>query len=597
MTVTSLIDLRARGLNALIHPGNPADVTLVWPTGSLADRTFTSTLDGEEVTVTIADDTTMTIEVSAEATGALTVGESVPWELVETTGSASTVLLTGRWATDTDPAKTTGQTFTVDLGGTTIEVAVPGRGELVAHAADDEAHGNPLGALTTHEADTTAHGDPIGELTAHKDKLHLAHITRPAAWGQNRWFTARDEAGARQVKVHLWGDSIYQGVGATSPRTEGCAELIGAELRDRYGDGGTGWLPSALGTTTGTWTSGMGMGGCQSRATATATMKFTDLRGSAIRIFHRNAGKTSSDQFRWRVNGGDYTTVTLPTAFSQDPGAVDIDPGGDGPHTLDIEWVAGTVDIFGVEATFPAGIVTYRFAQSGRAASDYTAGIERKITRVSASGTTTTLTCSSPGSFTDDLTGKHVHGPTQIGAGVTVSSVSSATQLTISAATSGSFSSQTVTFSTGGTAGVLGANMCADPFLAAAVGRPDLVIVQLGANDPAGANNSADTFRAGISKILRLYSQGDALDYTPDFVLVLEHIGNWFDIESEYAAMAAVLADLAGGSGAALVDIWGMGHRSWKYWSDLGWFADAIHPTTAGHQQYAAPVIALLTGD
>jgi lysophospholipase L1-like esterase len=436
-------------------------------------------------------------------------------------------------------------------------------------------------------------------LALHKDVLHTAHVTRPAAWGQNRWHDARDEADTRQVKVHLWGDSIFQGSGASNERTLGCAQLIADALHDRYGDGGTGWLPAGLATsTTGTWTSGMGMGGCQRRATAAATMQFTALLGSSIRIFHRNANITGS--FRWRVNGGSWNTVTPPVLFGQDPAEATVSPGGNGPHTLDIEWVSGTVDIFGVEATYPTGIVTYRFAQSGRAASDFTPGLERKITRVSASGAVTTLTCAAPGSFTDDLVGKFVHGPAQIapgtnGAGVTVASVASATSLTLSTATTGSFSGQTVTFSTNGTVGVLGANMAADPFLAAAVGRPDLVIIQLGANDPAGVNNSADTYRAGMSKIMRLYSTGDSVDYTPDIVLVLEHIGNWFDIESEYAAMAAVAADLAGGNGAALVDIWGIGHRSHDYWDDLGYFADTIHPSTTGHVQYAAPVIELLT--
>lgn len=431
-------------------------------------------------------------------------------------------------------------------------------------------------------------------LTLHKRHLHLEHVIVPAAWGQNRWNTARNDADIRQVKVHLWGDSIFQGAGASNERTLGCAQLIADELHDQYGDGGTGWLPAGLATSsTGTWTSGMGMGGCQRRATAAASLGFTALMGSSIRIFHRNASITGS--FRWRVNGGSFTTVTPPTDFGQDPGAVVINPGGNGPHTLDIEWVSGTVDIFGVEATYPTGVVTYRFAQSGRAASDFMPGLERKITRVSASGAVTTLTCPSPGSFTDDLVGKFVHGPGQIGTNVTVSSASSATSLTLSSATTGSFSSQTVTFSTNGTIGVLGANMVADPFLAAPVGRPDLVIIQLGANDPAGVNNSADTFRAGMSKIMRLYSTGDSIDYTPDFVLVLEHIGNWFDIESEYSAMAAVVADLAGGNGAALVDIWGIGRRSHDYWDDLGYFADTIHPSTTGHVQYAAPVIALLT--
>jgi len=556
------IDSRPQGIHHNFRPGLTLTVDLDWQTpGVLVGRTFTSTLNGVAMGVSIVGDV-MTLEATQAETAA--IEDPVEWLLLEDRGGVTPeAILMGTWVPSDQAALRPATTTVVTDQAVTVQVTVS------------------LGGLTT------------ATFNSHIETLHLPFVAVPAGWG-GQWEEAREEADTRQVKVHLHGDSIYQGVGATNPRTEGCAILTGDELRDRYGDGGTGWIPSALRTSaTGVWTSGMGMGGCQLRATNTATLAFTDLRGSALRIFHRNASITGS--FRWRVNGGSYTTVTPPTVFGQDPGAVEINPGGNGPHTLDVEWVSGTVDIFGVEATFTTGVVTYQFAQSGRAASDYTPGLEQFITGVSASGVTTTITTPGAGSFTNSMIGKFIHGPAQIAVGTTITAVASDTSATISAATTGTITNQSCTISTNGTIGVLGANMVADPFLAAAVGRPDLVIIQLGANDPAGAFNSADTFRAGVSKVMRLYSGSDQLDYVPTFVLVIEHIANWFDIQSEYAAMAAVLADLAGGNGAALVDIWGIGHRSFKYWNDLGMFADTIHPTTAGHAAYAAPVIDLLT--
>lgn len=521
------------------------------------------------------------------------------------------------------------------------------------------------------------------------------YVTVAHGWGTH-WQEARNEAGSRQVKVHLWGDSIFQGVGATNPREQGCAELIGDALRATYGDGGTGWLPAALSSsnyildTTGTptggtftlnvsvngggtqttatiahtasaatvataienlanvptgavktnggalptaigivfvgdladdtvvvtigtnsltggtspaprlqgWTAGMGMGGCQLRTTTHAALHFADMRGTNIRIFHRN---TATASFRYRIDGGSWTTHNIPAAFGQDPGAATVTGLSNTAHTVDIEWLSGTVDIFGVEALRPTGVVVYRFAQSGRAASDYFYGRHRKVPGGTSpnrgfNGTNgaATVTVPAPGVFTSDMQGQYITGPAGIAANATILTVDSATQVTMSANHTATFSNAEGVISDKGNAGILGVNMCADPFLAEAIGRPDLVIVQLGANDPAGANNDSVTTRDGLSKILRLYTQGDAIDHSPDSVLVVEHIGNWFDIESEFASVAGSIAQAATGNGAALVDIWGLGQRSWKYWSDLGMFADTIHPSTAGHAAYATPVIDLL---
>lgn len=427
-------------------------------------------------------------------------------------------------------------------------------------------------------------------------RISTPYVYVPPGWGQ-RWFEVRSLAGGQRVKGHYWGDSIGAGVGTSTPVTDSTAGRTITPLQATYGDGGSGWLPAGtLATLTGSWTAGMGMGGCQVRATNTATITWTGLRGTSIRLFHRNANITGV--FRWRIDGGSWRTVTPPTGFGQDPAADEVTGLSTAAHTVEVEWVSGTVDIWGVEALYATGVSLYRFCQSGRAASDYTFGGRRQITGFGITNASTAATSSAPGSFTGTDVGRYVSltpGTSGIAPDATIAAAASATVATMSANSTATRSNQVATIHTNPPSAVQAPGLCADPFLAAAIGRPDFVVIQLGANDPAGVYNSADTFREGLSRILRIYSGTDTVTYTPDVIFVIEHIGTWFDVESEYAAMAAVVSDVAAGANAAVVDAWGMGRRSWKYWSDLGYFADQIHLTTAGAAVQAQPVVDILT--
>ncbi len=465
----------------------------------------------------------------------------------------------------------------------------------------------PLHVIGGHDAQFDAGVQVHGDLTMGRGvtaqtltrrtvgRLSTPYVHVPPGWGQ-RWFTARGEAGARQVKGHMWGDSIGAGVSTTAPVTLSTAGRIITTLQATYGDGGSGWLPAGtLATLTGTWTSGMGMGGCQVRATAAASITWTGLRGTTIRLFHRNANITGV--FRWRIDGGEWRTVTPPTVFGQDPGADEVTGLSTAAHTVNVEWVSGTVDIWGVEALYSTGVSLYRFCQSGRAASDFSLGATQKLAGFGITNASAAATTASPGSFTNTMTGRYPilsAGTSGMPADATIT-VTSATAATLSANATATRSNQLITLATNPPSNSQAAQLCADPFLAAAIGRPDFVVIQLGANDPAGVYNSAETFREGLAKILRIYSGTDTVTYTPDVIFVIEHIGTWFDVESEYAAMAAVVVDVAGAANAAVVDAWGMGQRSWKHWSDLGYFADQIHLNDAGSAVQAQPVIDILT--
>lgn len=573
--MTATVDLRARALAAFLHPGNPADIPIVWPTGSLAGRTFTSSLDGQAVGVEIAGDT-MTIAVSAAATAALTVGQTARWELVETTGADDVVLLAGRWATSRNPADAVGQAFTIVLDDdTTVLVDVTGQAALDAHELDDEAHGDPLGALQTH-----------------RDRLHLDHVIRPAAWG-SWWRTARDDADSRIVRVQVWSDSIGAGSSATNPLTEGWVELVAAELQDRYGDGGTGYLPWWRATQTGSWTSAIGFGGGQGTASAAATLTFSSLRGTEIRFWYQGLNITGS--FRWRIDGGSWTTVTTPTgALTQS--AVVATGLADTTHTFEVERLSGSIVAYGLEARRSTGVIMQRCAHSGRAMGDYSPVALQKLS-VGATNASTTITSVSPGAFTSSLVGRYITS-TQIFNDTQITAVGSATSATISRAAGGTGTSQATISVNPGNRSAIGQETIAPAFgLIPGLDVPDVVILLLGANDGANSDYDERTWLDGAANLLRSMTNSASLTYSPDLIVGIEHFGTWFDTNQNVPALAAAMADFASGNGGALVDVWGMGRRSWNYWDDLGYFADQIHPTTAGHAQYAAPFIDLLTSD
>ena len=425
-------------------------------------------------------------------------------------------------------------------------------------------------------------------------------LTVPDEWGA-RWRQARTEAGVRPVLVHVWGDSISVGAGVAggqaSYRTDGYLGIVTDFLRYHYGDGGTGFLGQDIATASGPvtgWSGGQGYGGSAATATSPASKQFTGLEGNYIRIIYKNTNITGS--FRYRVDGGGYTTVTPPTGFTVEPGFTDITVTPGVPHTLDIEWVSGTVTIHGVEAKYTNGVQVSRCAQGGKAASDFSRMVRGSII-VSATSGSATVTSASPGVVTSSLVGRYLDEFHFFGSDTQVTGAPSATSAALSKAATGTTPSpsevnvcaQPPSWS-GTVAGTL------EPFLSAGQGRADLVIVALGANDGANLFRQAGDVLNGISQILSPYYSGGTQTFTPDSVVIIEHQGNWFDVDREWPEYTAEIAAIGESFGAAILDVWGMGKRSWKYWNNLGYFgADPIHPTDAGHVVYARPLIDLLT--
>lgn len=444
-------------------------------------------------------------------------------------------------------------------------------------------------------------------------------LTVPSGWG-TQWRKAKAEAGSRIVRIHAWGDSITVGdddspVGTPAGQARVEAWAAGgyfgravAALQATYGDAGSGFMPIGLSVGTGTWTASVGYGGCDSRATAAASLTWYKVRGTTVQIFHKNTGISGS--YRYQIDGGEFTTVTTPTPnTSIDPGFTEVTGLSDGDHTVRVEWVSGTVGFHGVAGLRgTTGIRPSRCAQHGTQATNYSElALSTENVPISTTNGSATITSAAPGSFRNADVGKRV-AAVGIPLGVTIAAVASATSATISAnatATGTPTAVFTVPASPAGRASLIGGTIRTPFGLAPAQGVADLVVVNLGVNDPSSLGTTAATVLDGLSSVVKPYMEGDADVFTPDFVFCINHQGNWFDVDRKYAQIAEAIRSMAEGVGGAVIDYWGLGKRSWlysknslvapnSYWSGVNG-DNAIHPSTYGHQLMAKPLIDLLT--
>lgn len=125
------VDARPSGLNVPFRPGNALTLELPWPAGHLSGRTFTSTLDGVALTLSVVGDT-MTIEVTEAQTAAVT--DNATWLLTETTGGATNDVLIGTWIPSTGPGTPTTLTVPIVVDNIQVNVMVSGLGGLPATA-------------------------------------------------------------------------------------------------------------------------------------------------------------------------------------------------------------------------------------------------------------------------------------------------------------------------------------------------------------------------------------------------------------------------------------------------------------------------------
>lgn len=111
------------------RPGSPVPATLTgWPAGSLVGRTFTSTAGSTPLAVAVVGDELL---VTATSDDTLAIGEGAhDWDLTETTSGDPVPRAIGTWVGSYDAAETDATTVPIAVGDITIQVQVPGGGDV-----------------------------------------------------------------------------------------------------------------------------------------------------------------------------------------------------------------------------------------------------------------------------------------------------------------------------------------------------------------------------------------------------------------------------------------------------------------------------------
>lgn len=371
--------------------------------------------------------------------------------------------------------------------------------------------------------------------------------TRPSVSVEQGWHDRRSEimaeASTRLVRALVFGDSLGAGYYASNFRDKAFTALISDALQARYGDGGSGWIDSA-------WESFVFLPDASGAVTTTGawTAVVGGPNGGGRRPTVAGNGATVTSPFRG-------TTLDM----VQRRGA------GFGQWTYSIDGGA-PVAVSAANATADLHTTTV----TGLAPGDHT------VTQAATSGD-----CRLFGIRGRNATGVVLDRYCRASAAY----VNPAANLNMLAAADG-LAGQTSLSTTFGMYSTV-----------------DLVILALGVNDAL----DTEVTTAGLEAVLhtlwdrarRLGPDGEP----PLFVVMIPHVGKHDDADTspEYPRVATVLRRFGEAIGAAVVDVWAEGRRSWDYWNSLGAWGDflgspdAIHLSDVGHELMAASTIDLLT--
>lgn len=211
-----LIDARPDAVDKLIRPGVTYVLTLPWPAGALAGRSFSSTLAGEALALTVVGDT-MTIEAPDTITAALEVGVPVPWLLLEDIDGTDEPILVGTWTPSDSPRATSSSSVSVTVGGATVEVTVnsaqasvaaldarldTAEGEIDALQAADVVLDGRLDAV---EAGAISLDSRLDVAEADIDAIQALDVTQNARLDAAEAHAAESSGGgAHGLVVHRW---------------------------------------------------------------------------------------------------------------------------------------------------------------------------------------------------------------------------------------------------------------------------------------------------------------------------------------------------------------------------------------------------------
>lgn len=127
--MTALAEFRPRGVDAYFRPGNAANLELNFEAGTLTGRTFTATLNGVAMDVTVAGDT-LSLSATAAQTAAIT--STAAWVLTEELPGDDVVLLVGTWAPSDRPGVSDTTVVEVTAASAAVDVTVLPTSQTVA---------------------------------------------------------------------------------------------------------------------------------------------------------------------------------------------------------------------------------------------------------------------------------------------------------------------------------------------------------------------------------------------------------------------------------------------------------------------------------
>lgn len=352
----------------------------------------------------------------------------------------------------------------------------------------------------------------------------------PDGWGET-WWRARAQAATRQVVVGIMGDSIGKGTDADpSELHDSWAGRMRTFLQQRYGDGGSGFVSIDLNdiTSTGAWTVSPGFG--------------TPSRGGPGGVSWRPTVAGNGATVTFPVKG---TTlgVLFKTAPSFGTFNVSVDGGSNQPVALN------------------SAVSVLSYPVTGLAEGWHTV----RVTATTGNGEVFGVTGrNATGIVVDNYSGG--------GASITNTATFGLQTATVSGTGSPTYTTDSL----------------------AQMGTPDLFIMMLGVNDVLAAAPTQESISDNLTYLYgRVMAQGATDATPPDIAIVIEHAGKvdtLLDSAVEYSQLAQQLRSYAQAIGAAVVDVWGAGRRSWQHWADLGLWGgsntDTVHPNAAGHEQY-----------
>lgn len=448
-----------------------------------------------------------------------------------------------------------GDTMTVTAGAAQTTTAGPGTHTFVLTDATDGGSdpviiGKWVGSSTakttasaTIEVTTAAGAVAVSVLAA------TGRVVRPVVSVEEGFLDLLSDrkaaATGRLFRAVGFGDSLGVGYFATNFRTGGYMALIAAALQAELGDGGSGWIDSA-------WQSFIFLPDAGGQWATTGS--WTDVTGGPGWITQRPTTEGNDATITAPFRG---TTLDIVQRRGSGFGAWTY--AIDGGAAVEVSAANSTADIHTTTVT-------------GLDDDDHTVVI-----------TATSGSCRIAGVRGRNATGVCFDNYSRAAAAY----VNTAANLNLLRAADGIDGATTLS-TTIGMHDVI-----------------DLAVIGLGVND----SQDTEVTVSGLETVLHtLWDELRGLGpdgEPPLLVVIMPHVGKFDDDDTtpEYPRVASTLRAWATAVGAAVVDVWAEGRRSWDYWDGLGAWGvivpgnpDTIHLSDIGHELTAASTIDLLTG-